>query len=52
MQQQVPEPAPWRRGGFPAVVAQLLAKLQHCCFGDTWPVRLGGLAGLEAVCAR
>ena len=41
-----------RQGRFPAVVDELLSMLQHCCFGDGWPTRLGGLAGVSHVCGR
>ena len=41
-----------RQGHFPAVVDELLSMLQHCCFGDDWPTRLGGLAGVSLVCGR
>ena len=34
-------------GAWPAVLDDLLSRVLHCCYGDTWAVRLGGLAALD-----
>eukprot|EP00887_Chlorella_sp_A99_P004017 scaffold11.g4017.t1 len=35
-----------------AVVHDLLVRSMHCCYGDTWVVRLGGIAALAALAER
>jgi hypothetical protein len=30
----------------------LVMRAMHCCYGDTWPSRLGGIAALEALSKR
>ena len=34
------------------VQQDLVMRAMHCCFGDGWPCRLGGIAALEALCKR
>ncbi len=35
------------RLGFPAVLDELLPRIVHCCWQDTWAARLGGAAGVR-----
>lgn len=34
------------------VQQDLVMRAMHCCYGDSWPSRLGGIAALEALCKR
>lgn len=36
-----------RRMGYPLVLDQLLSRLLHCCYDDSWPSRMGGVAALQ-----
>ncbi len=35
------------RLGFPAVLDELLPRITHCCWQDSWAARLGGAAGVR-----
>ncbi len=30
-----------------AVIQDLAQRAMHCCYGDSWPARLGGVAALK-----
>lgn len=34
------------------VLQELLRRTMHCCYGDTWPMRLGGIAAIKALLPR
>ena len=31
------------------VLQELLRRIMHCCYGDTWPMRLGGIEAIKAL---
>ena len=39
-------------GAWPAVLDELLARVLHCCYSDTWPTRCGGLASLAFLTSK
>lgn len=42
----------WRDGRFPRAVSEILARVVHCCYGDTWPTRLGGAAAVALITSK
>jgi transformation/transcription domain-associated protein len=34
------------------VLDQLMPRVLHCCYGDTWPVRMGGVSALRLLLPR
>ena len=36
----------------PLVLDDLLPRIIHCCYGDEWPQRIGGILGVRAVIAE
>ena len=34
---------------YASVLHELMVRAMHCCYGDTWPVRLGGISALTAL---
>ena len=39
-------------GSWPAALDELLARVLHCCYGDSWSTRIGGLSAVTLLAQR
>ena len=39
-------------GSWPAALDELLARVLHCCYGDSWSTRIGGLSAVTLLANR
>lgn len=46
VRQQGPRGRAGAEGSWPVVLDELLARVLHCCYADTWPARCGGLSAV------
>ena len=47
-----PPPSEWRTGSFPQAINEILSRVLHCCYGDTWPTRLGGAGAVALITSK